>query len=66
MTQGRANSNKSAGTQPMPKPKAIDPGRTDQIGQSVAFVKGPLYIGRGFGSPKPHSTSHPKGSQGKH
>ena len=65
MKQGSGHSTNSAG-KPSTKTHAVDPGRADQIGQSVAFTKGPLYEGRGLEAPKAKSTSHPSGSQGKH
>lgn len=64
--QGRATHSGSASTKVEPKSYAVNPGYTDQIGQTVAFKKVPMYEGRGLEAPKKTQTNHHCGSQGKY
>jgi hypothetical protein len=65
--QGRANTkNVQHSEYNIPRSNAVDPGRVDQIGQAVHFIKTDLYKGRGYEAPMKGTEVHHCGSQGKH
>ncbi len=51
-----------------PKPRAVDPGAADQLGQALANkrVVEKLYCGHGYKAPMAGSQTHKSGSQGRH
>jgi hypothetical protein len=66
MKQGRANLDVKADRKVEPIPHAVCAEAVDQLGQSLAYKKIPIYEGRGLKAPMAGEESHPCGSQGKH
>ena len=75
MKQGRADRSGAGSRYSAPSSKAINPGGADAIGQSFGnhsaegtgrLVVTPLDAGRGYSAPGISSTTHPRGSQGRH
>lgn len=67
MKQGTGRS--MAGSQKVePKAKAINPGAVSEMGikQVHTGAKPAMVEGRGYMAPKVASSTHPRGSQGKH
>jgi hypothetical protein len=68
MKQGRASRDVREST-PVTRPTVhkVDPAYTTQLGASTFYKKEPMYKGRGYEAPKPHSVAtHKGGSQGRH
>lgn len=65
MKQGMGNS-KPGSTKIEPLSKAVNPGAVGNMGLQVTRTPQQMYEGRGLKAPMVSSTSHPKGSQGKH
>ena len=68
MKQGRATSDKTAGTKVEPTPHAVSVGAVARIGQTQypGAKTGPLYEGRGLKAPMVGQTNNKSGSQGRH
>jgi hypothetical protein len=67
MKQGRATSNKSAGTQPTPVSRGVNVEHAASIGlKHIRTVNLPMYEGRGIEAPMQHEESYESGSQGKY
>ena len=66
MKQGTGKS-MMGGQKREPIAKAVSPGAVGNIGiQNVRYRSQPLYEGKGYKAPMAGSTTHPRGSQGKH
>ena len=67
-TQGRATHSGAGATKVEPKSKAVDPGAVARMGiEPGPFTKPKqLYEGRGLEAPMKGTTTHPRGSQGRH
>lgn len=67
MKQGSGTS-KSGSTKVEPKPRAVNPGAVNQLGNHVGPARAVenLYEGRGLKAPMAGETQHKSGSQGKH
>lgn len=66
MKQGKASQSIVAGTKPTTIAKAVSPAGVSQIGLAQGVRPTSVYEGRGLEAPMKSTTTHVKGSQGRH